>query len=256
MLIPEKFIEQYNGFIVDYDKVYGAQCVDAYKVFCSWMDYPVKPTLTGYADGYWWDRNVQDYGTYFDFITNPKQLHEGDWLFWAYGSKSCPMSHVGMFVGYVNASKTVGRIFSENQGTFRGFSTVNINLDICGAFRPKVWNDKTQVTEFVTLLYKNILGRKPDQPGLNGWVNALVSGQSAKNVVSAFFNSKEYKEKKTSNEQFVIDCYKGYLNRKPDKSGNKNWMDKLNRGVARSVIMNDFANSQEFKKILNKYGLT
>lgn len=256
MKTPQEFISTYNGKAIDDDGFANVQCVDAFRVFNRWAGYPVLPTVTGWADGYWWYRNSQGWSKYFEFITNPRALKAGDWLFWAYGSKSCPSSHVGMFTGYANSFKSVGYIFSENQGTAHsGFSTVQINLDICGAFRPKIFINTTQVTDYVKLLYKNILGRNPDTGGQTAWVNALENGTSAKNVVASFFNSKEYKNKKTSNEQFVIDCYKGYLNRNPDSSGKKTWLTKLKNDASRQTIMNGFGNSAEFKKFIAKYGL-
>lgn len=127
----QAFINQYNGSVVDYDGVYGAQCVDAFKIFCAWLGVPVRPTKTGWADGYWTYRI--DFSKYVTFITNIKELKAGDWLFWARGSKSCPSSHVGMFVSY--AGDGYAMIFSENQGGNGGFRTIKLGLDILGAFR-------------------------------------------------------------------------------------------------------------------------
>lgn len=141
----QEFINQYNNRIVDYDGYAGAQCVDYFKILCAWLGYPVKATGTGWADGYWKYRNSQGYDKYFDFITDKNDLQVGDTLFWAYGSKSCPYSHVGMFTGYANNAKTIGKIFSENQGGNGGFRTINISLDILGAFRPKIWKKAQEV---------------------------------------------------------------------------------------------------------------
>jgi len=252
---PQEFVNTYNGKAIDDDGFANVQCVDAFRVFNRWAGYPVLRTETGWADGYWWYRNAQGWGQYFEFITNPKALKPGDWCFWAYGSTSCPSSHVGMFTGYTDTFKTRGRIFSQNQGVFRGFSTGEINLDICGAFRPRIFINTAQVTDYVKSLYKNILNRNPDSGGQTAWVNAIENGTAPKNVVASFFNSKEYLNKKTSNEQFVIDCYKGYLQRKPDASGNQTWMNKLKNGASRSTILSGFGNSAEYKKIIAKYGL-
>ncbi len=252
---PQDFINAYNGKRIDYDGVANVQCVDAKKQFDAWAGYPVLPTITGWADGYWWYRNSQGWGRYYEFITNPKALRPGDWCFWAIGSRSCPSSHVGMFVGYANTAKTAGRIFSENQGTPNsGFSTVTINLDICGAFRPRIFVNTTNETEFVKSLYKNILGREYDTGGLRTWVNALDNGVPAKAVVSSFFDSREYKNKKKSDAQFLIDCYSGYLHRKPDKSGTTHWT-KVLAAKGRSAVLTGFGNSAEFKRILTKYEL-
>lgn len=131
----QAFINQYNRTTVDYDGWYGAQCVDAFKIFCAWLGVIVRATLTGWADGYWTNRNTQGYASYCDFITDVNALKAGDWLFWGHGS-SCANSHVGMFVSY--AGNGYAYVFSENQQKdFKGFCTVKLKLDILGAFRFK-----------------------------------------------------------------------------------------------------------------------
>lgn len=47
-------------------------------------------------------------------------------------------------------------------------------------------------TEFATLLYRNVLGREPDQRGLAGWVDALNRGVSRADVVIGFSESSEF----------------------------------------------------------------
>ena len=251
----QDFINTYNGKRIDDDYVCSVQCVDGFRVGCKYWGYPALPTVTGWADGYWWYRGQQGWDKYFEFITNPKALRPGDWCFWAYGSNSCPSSHVSMFVGYTNNFKTAGQFFGENQGGNGGFCTGPINLDICGAFRPRALINTTMTTDYVKLLYKNCLSRDPDTGGLIAWVNALDNGTKAKSVVDSFFNSREYKNKKTSNAQFVTDCYHGYLNRNPDNTGYNYWLKRINGGAARQTIMNGFGNSTEFSRFIAKYGL-
>lgn len=251
----QDFINQYNGKRIDDDYVCSVQCVDGFRVGCKYWGYPALPTVTGWADGYWWYRNSQGWTRYFEYITNPKALKPGDWCFWAIGSKSCPSSHVSMFVSYTNNLKTAGNFFGENQGGNGGFCTGVISLDICGAFRPKALINTENETEFVKLLYTNILGRNYDTGGLTAWVNALDNGTQAKSVMNGFFNSREYLNKKKSNADFLTDCYKGYLHRKPDASGLKYWTNKLNGGATRQTVQNGFGNSAEFKRLVAKYGL-
>ncbi len=47
-------------------------------------------------------------------------------------------------------------------------------------------------TQFVTLLYNNVLNRAPDTGGLNSWVSSLNSGASRESVVNGFSESQEY----------------------------------------------------------------
>lgn len=48
-------------------------------------------------------------------------------------------------------------------------------------------------TQFVTLLYRNVLDREPDQAGLNGWVGQLNGGTARTQVVIGFSESQEFK---------------------------------------------------------------
>jgi len=47
-------------------------------------------------------------------------------------------------------------------------------------------------TEFVNLVYRNVLNRAPDPEGLNHWVNALNGGHPRGSVMIAFSESEEY----------------------------------------------------------------
>ena len=47
-------------------------------------------------------------------------------------------------------------------------------------------------TDYVTVLYKAILGRNPDKIGLNDWVNRLNNGTSRDEVLNGFLNSVEF----------------------------------------------------------------
>jgi len=47
-------------------------------------------------------------------------------------------------------------------------------------------------SDFVTLLYHNVLHRDPDTPGLNSWVSQLNGGTSRSQVVIGFSESPEH----------------------------------------------------------------
>lgn len=249
---PQAFIEKYKGQAIDDDGFANVQCVDGFRLFNKYLGYPVYPTYTGWADGYWYYRQ-STYSKYYDFITDVRDLKFGDWCFWAIGS-SCVYSHVAMFVGYANNQKTRGLFFGQNQGNFGEFRTVEIKLDILGAFRAKMFSvDETKAKQYVETLYKNILNRKADTGGLKTWTNALIQGQSPKYVVKGFFLSNEYKNKNRTNEEFVRDCYLGYLQRKGDSSGVNYWLKKLETN-GREFVLNGFGNSAEYRKVISKYG--
>ncbi len=139
MRTPQEFIDAYIGKAYAETPELGVQCVYGYKVFCNWCGVGQYPTGTGWADGYWnlrW-QTPKSYEN-FEFITDRSALQKGDWLIWSQGS-SCPYSHIAMFVDYT--SSEYGRIFGQNQASFKGFTIVENKLDILGAFRWKEWSD-------------------------------------------------------------------------------------------------------------------
>lgn len=133
-MTPQQFVLKYLGKVIDFDHAYGAQCVDAWKQFCSDIGVPVKATPNNYADGYWYSRDALGYGNYFTYITNPTEFKTGDWIVWSQGSKSHPSSHIAML--YNNLE------YSENQGGNGGFTLKEtVFSDALGAFRWGGWGD-------------------------------------------------------------------------------------------------------------------
>lgn len=164
-MTPDEFIETYNGKAIDDDGAYGVQCVDLYRVFCRWIGIAPYPTGTGWADGYWINRNseAESYDN-FDFIEDSGLLQKGDWCFWHRGSASCPSSHVAMFVEYNGDGSA--KFFGQNQTADRHACIVNIPLDISGAFRWKGWDAKMEVLTQATVLVNNLNIRQ--SPSLSG----------------------------------------------------------------------------------------
>lgn len=132
-MTPQDFYDQYIGKSIDYDSAYGVQCVDGFKVFCQWAGIPVKATPNNWANGYWIYRDQLGYSQWFDYITDPALLRNGDWCIWDKGS-SCPLSHISMYYN--------GKFFGERQITGDpSFSLVSLQKDIIGALRWRGWQD-------------------------------------------------------------------------------------------------------------------
>ena len=90
--------------------------------------------------------------------------------------------------------------------------------------------------------------------GLNYWCEKLLTKeQDARKVASGFAYSKEMAGK--TKEQQVEALYQMYLGRNPDPQGKAYWLDKLNKGAKLEDIVYGFAYSDEFKKIMEDYGL-
>ena len=120
-------------------------------------------------------------------------------------------------------------------------------------------------TQFVTLLYSNVLGRSPDAAGLSAWVTSLDAGNSRANVVTGFSESTEFKNNTSldvdayltskysaEHQGEVYRMYRATLGRDPDSTGFLNWMNALD-GQAQSIktVAAGFVGSTEFQ---NTYG--
>lgn len=120
-------------------------------------------------------------------------------------------------------------------------------------------------TQFVTLLYRNVLNRAPDNAGLSVWVQALNAGLSRAEVVVGFSDSAEFKNSTsvdvdafmTSNfsgehQGAVYRLYQATLGREPDGGGLVSWVNALdNTTQTIQAVAQGFVGSAEFQ---NTYG--
>lgn len=122
--------------------------------------------------------------------------------------------------------------------------------------------------EYISLLYKAILGRDPDEAGLAAWVSELETGFSRLHICSGFVGSVEFTKLCESygitrgsiqssdlvdqNEnltRFVSRLYTLILQRKPDRTGLSQWVSQLyNHNNTAAVVISGFTNSVEFKE--------
>ncbi len=100
-------------------------------------------------------------------------------------------------------------------------------------------------TQFVTLLYNNVLGRAPDPAGLSGWVSLLEGGMSRGQVLVGFSESTEYKIAKF-NEVYVTMMYVGMLRRSPEPGGYNGWLAYLQGGGTPLNMITGFYLSTEY----------
>ncbi|MCR4928491.1 MAG: DUF4214 domain-containing protein, partial [Lachnospiraceae bacterium] len=113
------------------------------------------------------------------------------------------------------------------------------------------------VDGFVERCYTVTLGRGSDAAGFADWKDQLLNGKSVGvNIAYGFLFSSEYKNKNKSNEDYVKDLYKLFMDRDPDQAGFNDWVGKLNQGQSREEVFAGFANSQEFYNICESYGIT
>ncbi len=115
----------------------------------------------------------------------------------------------------------------------------------------------TGVEGFVYRCYTVILGREPEEAGMQNWMNALNNKTNCgAQVAHGFIFSQEYINKNKSDEEFVTDLYLMFFGREPDTAGLNNWLNQLDTGVmTKEQVFASFAKSTEFKNICSDYGI-
>jgi len=111
---------------------------------------------------------------------------------------------------------------------------------------------------FVTYLYQNILGRNPEQAGLDAWVGWLDAGALAGNQVASrilFSEEASGRVAGLSDAQFVTFLYENILGRAPEAFGLEAWTMRLAQGVSRHDLVNQFTQSVEFIRLCDRFGV-
>jgi len=148
--------------------------------------------------------------------------------------------------GVVTAVGEGTAVITASAGGFKATCTVTVTL-----------TSRMMIEDFVTRLYKLVLGRTPDAGGLTYWADQLASKKkTGMEVAYGFFFSDEYINKKVSDSTFAETLYRTLLDRNSDASGKAYWLNCLSTGVTRYYIFAGFANSTEFADICNKYQIT
>ena len=110
---------------------------------------------------------------------------------------------------------------------------------------------------YVTSLYVNLLGRNPDQGGLNGFAGGLANGTAtAASVAQEIVNCPEFKNHQYSYNTYVTRLYRALLGREAGSSEVTYWANFMTNGVSETFILQQIAGSQEFAVKCNSYGIT
>ncbi len=117
---------------------------------------------------------------------------------------------------------------------------------------------RQQINSFVTRMYEQCLSRDPDEAGLAGWVEQLMTGQmNGAQIAEAFVFSNEMLDKNLSDAEFVEVLYCSMMGREADEAGLNGWVSQLQGGfISRSEVTKAFVESAEFTGICTEYGIT
>lgn len=149
-----------------------------------------------------------------------------------------------LFVGFVNSKEF--RKICQDYGMLQGYYDPNHSPD-----------QNTSVALFVDRMYQIILGRKSESDGLFFWTEQLLTGKiDGASLGLQFAFSKEFKNLKVSNKEFVSRLYRAFMGREPDQAGMDYWLSLIEVGAPREAIFNGFIHSAEFTKICKTYGIT
>ncbi len=153
------------------------------------------------------------------------------------------ISRMRVFKGFVESDEFT-RICSD-YGIVRGNVTLTAPLD-----------QNEGVTKFIVRCYRLCLGREADESGLNAWCTQILSGaNTAKQAAYGFVFSAEFKSQNLSDTDFVKTMYRVFMDREADSAGLASWEKVLSQGQSRWHVFNGFADSVEFQKICNNYGV-
>ena len=126
-----------------------------------------------------------------------------------------------------------------------------------GAITAKAEYASQKAIDFATRLYSCCLGREPEEGGLKYWSMALTNlEETGAGAARFFFESPEFVNLKTTDEEYITRLYKTFMDREPEKGGFEYWVDQLKSGSAtRHDVLVFFGASPEFTAICAYYGI-
>lgn len=150
--------------------------------------------------------------------------------------------------GFVNSNEF--EILCQKAGITRGLMVLaegeeyEINYDKLG--------------EFVERLYVCALKRnnRPSEAEKQYYVTAIANRtMSAEMAAKNFFFSPEFEGQQNSDEEYIGRLYRTFMGREPAVSETGYWISQMRAGLTRVTVLERFAASDEFKKIMASYGI-
>ncbi|MBR9830306.1 MAG: DUF4214 domain-containing protein [Oceanospirillales bacterium] len=97
----------------------------------------------------------------------------------------------------------------------------------------------------LALLYEAGLNRRPDDAGLNYWVDRLEAGTSMTAIAQGFLYSPEFGGYPEQYSDYITQLYFNVLDRVPESSGQRYWETQMAFGMSAAEVLLRFADSPE-----------
>lgn len=111
--------------------------------------------------------------------------------------------------------------------------------------------------QFVSRLYQKVLGRNVDATGLAQWSNDLYDHKrTGAQVVQNIFESQEFLNKETTEQEYIELLYQAVFDRSSDPSGLASWQAVFDQGLSRTYVLWGFMESGEFAQMCQNYSIT
>lgn len=170
-----------------------------------------------------------------------READEGGFAYWI-NVLNAGQSREYVLSGFVNSVEFDG--LCSEYGISRGFLKEDGT-----AINSGIWR-------FTERLYKKVLGRNGEKDGVEFWTLQIANGACTPETVGkSFFGADEYLQKNTSDETYIRTLYSAFMDREPDVDGMNNWVNILRSGTGRDTVLSGFAQSAEFKGIMQSFGL-
>lgn len=104
-------------------------------------------------------------------------------------------------------------------------------------------------TDFVKLIYQNVLARKPDASGLAYWTRQLTKGQSRGRLMVGFSESSEYTRKQGPTTA-TVEIWFGMLHRGPTPAELTGYSARLASGTPSTTIIGEIMASTEYRTVV------
>lgn len=110
------------------------------------------------------------------------------------------------------------------------------------------------VRGFIFRLYNVMLGRDPEDGGLDFWTKKLKERtMTAAEVSYEFAMSQEFSDRNLSDRDKLEVMYHTFMNRDGDEEGVKFWMGKFKEGLTMEELYAGFVNAEEFFEVCESF---